>query len=75
MRRVWLELHAELARLSTNSDHRIVQDAGHYIHRDRPEAVVAAIRDVVTAVKEGGRVRHEAAEAEKGGDPLAEHLR
>lgn len=55
MRRVWLKLHEELARLSTNSDHRIVEGAGHYIHRDRPEAVVAAISDVVTAVKEGGR--------------------
>jgi pimeloyl-ACP methyl ester carboxylesterase len=59
MRRAWLELHGELARLSTNSDHRIVEGAGHYIHRDRPEAVVAAIRDVVTAVREGGTVRHD----------------
>jgi hypothetical protein len=29
------------------------------IHRDRPEAVVAAIRDVVTAVRGGGTVRYE----------------
>ena len=56
MRRVWLELHEELAGLSTNSDHRIVEGAGHYIHVDRPEAVVGAIGDVLGAVREGGVV-------------------
>ncbi len=61
MRQTWLDLHGELAGLSTNSDHRIVKGAGHYIHWDRPEAVVAAIRDVVTAVREGGPVRSEPA--------------
>jgi pimeloyl-ACP methyl ester carboxylesterase len=61
MQRVWLELQGELAGLSMNSDHRIVEGAGHYIHRDRPEAVVTAIRDVVTAVRGGGSVRKEAA--------------
>ena len=64
MRRAWLDLHGELAGLSTNSDHRI-EAAGQYIHRDRPEAVVAAIRDVVTAVRGGGTVPHEAAEDER----------
>jgi hypothetical protein len=49
-----------VAGLSTNSDHRIVEGAGHYIHWDRPEAVIAAIRDIVTAVREGGPVRREA---------------
>jgi len=62
MRRTLLELHEELAELSTNSEHRIVEGAGHYIHRDRPEAVVAAIRDVVTVVRSGGRVRSEVAD-------------
>jgi len=61
MRRVWLELQGELAGLSTNSDHRIVEGAGHYVHRDRPGAVIAAIRDVVTAVRGGGPIRKEAA--------------
>jgi pimeloyl-ACP methyl ester carboxylesterase len=65
MRRVLLELHGELARLSTNSNHRIVEGARHYIHRDRPEAVVAAIRDVVTAVRSGGPVRSESADAQR----------
>lgn len=65
MQRVWLDLHRELAGLSTNSDHRIVEGAGHYIHQDRPEAVVAAIRDVVTAVRENGAVRRETAETKR----------
>src|SRR3990172_5095962 len=65
MRRTWLELHNELAALSTNSDHRIVQGAGHYIHKDRPEAVVTAIRDVVTALQTGEPVRQEAPEDQR----------
>lgn len=64
-RRSLLELHGELARLSTNSDHRIVEGAGHYIHRDRPGAVAAAIRNVVTAVREGGSVGREAGGARR----------
>lgn len=55
-RRVWFELQEQLARLSTNSDHRIINGATHDIQGDRPEAVVAAIKDVVMAVREGGRV-------------------
>ena len=66
MRRLWLELQGELAALSTNSDHRIVEGAGHYIHRDRPEAVVTAIRDVDTAVRERGAIRREAAGTVQG---------
>lgn len=61
MRRVTGELQRELARLSTASDHRIVEGAGHYVHWDRPEAVVAAIRDVVAAVREGRPVARRAA--------------
>jgi pimeloyl-ACP methyl ester carboxylesterase len=63
MRRTWLDLHGEMAGLSTNSDHRIVENAGHYVHWDRPEAVVAAIRDVVSATRDGGPVRRENAGA------------
>lgn len=65
MQRVWLDLHAELAALSTNSDHRIVDGASHYIHKDQPASVVAAIRDVVTAVREEGTVRRETAEVKR----------
>jgi pimeloyl-ACP methyl ester carboxylesterase len=43
---------AEMITLSTNSSHRVVEGAGHYIHSDRPDAVIEAIRDVVTAIRE-----------------------
>lgn len=51
MRQTLLDLHGELARLSSSSDHRIVEGSGHYIHRDRPEALVTAVKDVVEAVR------------------------
>jgi hypothetical protein len=35
-------LHGELAGLSTNSVHRVIDGTGHYIHWDRPAAVVTA---------------------------------
>lgn len=51
-RRTIVEAHAELAGLSTHSSHRTVEGSGHYIHWDRPEAVIEAIADVVTAVRQ-----------------------
>ena len=53
----WLILQAELAALSTNSRHRIVDGATHYIHHDEPDAVIAAVRDVVDAVRGGMPLR------------------
>lgn len=51
--RVWNALHQELARLSSRGSHRVVQDAGHYIQIDQPDAVVAAVAEVI----EQARVR------------------
>lgn len=42
-----LAAHAELARLSRRGTHVVVHTAGHWIHLDEPEVVVAAIREVV----------------------------
>jgi pimeloyl-ACP methyl ester carboxylesterase len=50
-RQTLLQAHRELTHLTTNANHRIVDGAGHYIHLDRPEAVVAAVREVVTAAR------------------------
>ncbi|MBN2387904.1 MAG: alpha/beta hydrolase [Anaerolineales bacterium] len=50
IQQVWLELQAELAALSTDSTHTII-DCGHAIHLERPEAVVAAILQVVAAAR------------------------
>lgn len=42
-----LAAHEELARLSRRGTHVVVHTAGHWIHLDEPDAVVAAIREVV----------------------------
>lgn len=43
--------HAEISRMSRNSRHLVVADSYHEIHLSHPDVVVAAIRDVVAAVK------------------------
>jgi pimeloyl-ACP methyl ester carboxylesterase len=49
------ELQIELTALSKIGEQRIIPDAGHYIHYGRPDVVVRAIRDVVSAVQEAAR--------------------
>jgi pimeloyl-ACP methyl ester carboxylesterase len=48
--------YEEMAQLSTNGRHRVVPNAGHEIHLFEPAAVVAAVRDVVTAVEKKARL-------------------
>ncbi|MBP7691303.1 MAG: hypothetical protein KA764_05275, partial [Anaerolineales bacterium] len=43
----WQQLQSELAALSPRGRQLSVPAAGHLIHHDQPEAVVAAIRDVL----------------------------
>jgi pimeloyl-ACP methyl ester carboxylesterase len=57
MREPWLVLQRELWALSTNSDQRLIPNSGHYIQHEQPDEVVTAVRDVVSAVREGGAVR------------------
>jgi pimeloyl-ACP methyl ester carboxylesterase len=47
----------EHAGLSSNSGVVIVKDSRHEIHLDKPEVVVAAIRDVVEAARAGSRLK------------------
>ena len=44
---LWMELHDDLARLSTRGINQVVPGAGHYIQFDRPEAVVDAVFEVL----------------------------
>jgi pterin-4a-carbinolamine dehydratase len=49
---VLIELHTELASLSTNGEHRIIDGADHYtilMGQDYALQVAAAIRDVMDA--------------------------
>lgn len=48
---LWIDMHRELATLSTAGSHEVVSDATHYIHVDRPDVVVDAIRQVVAEAR------------------------
>jgi len=47
----WKALNAEQAALSTRGRQQLVPDAGHYIQIDRPDLVIAAVREVVGDVR------------------------
>jgi pimeloyl-ACP methyl ester carboxylesterase len=47
----WSRMHDEMARLSTQGTNRLVPDAAHYIHQDRPQVVVDAVNEVISAVR------------------------
>ncbi|KOS60344.1 alpha/beta hydrolase [Lysinibacillus agricola] len=46
----WMRLQEELANLSTNNQHIIVEDAGHVIHFDKPDVVIGILRDILSIV-------------------------
>jgi pimeloyl-ACP methyl ester carboxylesterase len=48
---VWKEMHDEEAAWSHHSRHELVPDATHYIQFDRPDVVIAAVREVVSDVR------------------------
>ncbi len=47
----WTESHRELARLSRRGERRVAEGSGHLVQLEAPTAVIAAIRDVVTAAR------------------------
>jgi pimeloyl-ACP methyl ester carboxylesterase len=47
----FLESQDDLARFSTRSTHVIAKGSGHQIQKERPDLVIAAIRQVVEQVK------------------------
>ena len=52
----WQELQTDLVALSTNSMHVIARSSGHYIQRDAPGLVVAAVRASVQAARTRTRI-------------------
>jgi pimeloyl-ACP methyl ester carboxylesterase len=48
---IFLDLQNDIASWSSRSTHRILDNTGHYIQFDRPDAVVTAIREVVDGVR------------------------
>jgi pimeloyl-ACP methyl ester carboxylesterase len=49
--RAWRALQDDEATWSTHSRHQVVADASHYIQFDRPDVVIAAVEEVVAAVR------------------------
>jgi pimeloyl-ACP methyl ester carboxylesterase len=47
----WKEMHDEEASWSHHSRHELVPDATHYIQFDRPDLVIAAVKEVVSEVR------------------------
>jgi pimeloyl-ACP methyl ester carboxylesterase len=47
----WHRLQNELATRASNAKHIVATGSGHYIQDDRPELVIAAVREVVAATK------------------------
>jgi pimeloyl-ACP methyl ester carboxylesterase len=50
------DVHALAARISTNSRHTVVPEAGHEIHLFKPEAVIQAIQDVSESIRKKSRL-------------------
>lgn len=51
MKTVWVAMHGEMTALSTAGQLRTIAGAGHGIQRDKPEAVILAVNDVLAAVR------------------------
>lgn len=47
----WYEMHNEIAALSTRGRQRIIPGASHYIHGEKPEAVIEALSEVLMEVR------------------------
>jgi len=49
--KIWLEMQKDMATWSSHGTQRTIRDAGHYIPNDDPDAVIAAILEVVDDVR------------------------
>jgi len=48
---LWRQMHWEMTSLSTQGRRRFVDGSGHYIHLDRPQAVLDALAEVLAEVR------------------------
>ncbi len=51
--RLWIQMHDELAALSSRGENRMVKESGHYMHLERPQVVIDAVNEAVAAVRQG----------------------
>jgi hypothetical protein len=48
---LWVDMHDEIAALSSRGENRVVDGAGHYIQIDRPQVVIDAVLEVLETVR------------------------
>lgn len=53
--RIWRELQEDLAKRSTHGEFRVAEKSGHFIQRDQPDLVIAAIHDVISRTQSSSR--------------------
>jgi pimeloyl-ACP methyl ester carboxylesterase len=53
--KVWMTMHDEMATLSSRGVNRAVEGSGHGIQREKPQAVIDAVAEVVDAVRAAKR--------------------
>lgn len=51
LKQVWIAMHAEMTAQSSIGQNRTVAGAGHGIQRDKPQAVIDAVTEVVNAAR------------------------
>ena len=51
---IWKSMHDDEASWSTQSQHQVLFDAGHYIQFDQPDAVISAVLSIVNRVRAAG---------------------
>jgi len=56
---LWQEMHRELMRQSSNAKQILVETSGHFIQREQPEVIVAAIRQMLGIIRRQGDVHSE----------------
>ena len=66
----WTAAHAELARAVPGGTHIVLADTHHAINQDRPEAIAAAVGQVVAAARRGARRRGLAVDLSRHRDAL-----
>ncbi|GAF65828.1 putative hydrolase [Bacillus sp. TS-2] len=44
---LWHKLQKETLNLSNNGQYQMIQDSGHYIHHDRPEIIIQALKKLI----------------------------
>ena len=54
----WFAQHEALARLSSRGVHRVIEDSGHEIQLDKPQAVIDAVNEVLAALDSPGQRSH-----------------